>query len=438
MKELFAAKPETPIYDSPKKKRKKINTVLMGTWLGVKKTQGAWLQVRTAGPDGWVHKNDTRIDRVLKIFFIDVGQGDGALIETPRNKRILVDGGPGDNTYNYLTKWQYRYALNGPDPKVHIDAIIISHFDADHYSGLIPLLEDRRFTFGTIYHNGIARFNTSKKKRPARYDKDLGTTSGKGKKRVLETRFSGLSALLALEKTGEVAFQRLFRRFAQTCKQAKKEGRLNKLKFLEKGKTIPELTDPANDLEAKVLGPVTNKVAGKKILKWFSDSSHTRNGHSVVFRLTHNSKRILLGGDLNSASEKHLLENVATDEFKVDIAKSCHHGSSDFSIAFVAAVDAAATVISSGDNEKYAHPRADAIGAVAKYSSAMLPLIFSTELARSVNSSGRTKFGMINLRSDGESLMLSQMKEAGANADLWDSYSVPFPASKKHKAKPSE
>ena len=168
MEEVFAAKPETPIYNVPERDgRKKINTVLMGTWLGVKKEKDDWRYVQTAGPDGWVHKDDTRSDRVLKMFFIDVGQGDGTLIETPGNKRVLVDGGRWDNTYDYLTKWQYTYLLNKAKPKVHIHAIIVSHFDVDHYRGIIPILEDRRFTVGTIYHNGIARFNKKPSKRPS-------------------------------------------------------------------------------------------------------------------------------------------------------------------------------------------------------------------------------------------------------------------------------
>lgn len=42
-----------------------------------------------------------------------------------------------------------------------------------------------------------------------------------------------------------------------------------------------------------------------------------------------------------------------------------------------------ATVISSGDAEAHSHPRADALGAIGKYSRGSRPLIFSTELARS-------------------------------------------------------
>ena len=38
-------------------------------------------------------------DNKLKIYFIDVGQGDACLIITPKNKTILIDGGGGEN-YN--------------------------------------------------------------------------------------------------------------------------------------------------------------------------------------------------------------------------------------------------------------------------------------------------------------------------------------------------
>ena len=57
-----------------------------------------------------------------------------------------------------------------------------------------------------------------------------------------------------------------------------------------------------------------------------------------------------------------------------------------------AAMAARATVISSGDNEDYAHPRARVLGASARYGresrapggELLPPLIYSTELARSV------------------------------------------------------
>ena len=74
------------------------------------------------------------------------------------------------------------------------------------------------------------------------------------------------------------------------------------------------------------------------------------------------------------------------------MAKGCHHGSDDIDLRFVRAMAARATVISSGDNEDYAHPRPRVLGASARYGresraadgETLPPLLYSTELARSV------------------------------------------------------
>lgn len=67
----------------------------------------------------------------LKVFFIDVGQGDSSLIITPDNKSILIDGG-GSETSNFDIgeKTLVPYLLSRK-VKV-IDYIIVSHFDTDH------------------------------------------------------------------------------------------------------------------------------------------------------------------------------------------------------------------------------------------------------------------------------------------------------------------
>lgn len=71
--------------------------------------------------------------------------------------------------------------------------------------------------------------------------------------------------------------------------------------------------------------------------------------------------------------------------FEVDVAKGCHHGASEFSVPFMAAVNPYATVVTSGDNEVYSHPRADGNGYAGRYSEGERPLAFSTELALSVS-----------------------------------------------------
>lgn len=68
----------------------------------------------------------------LKIYFIDVGQGDSTLIVTPNLKTMLVDGGEEENILvNYLLDRRIKT----------IDYILISHFDSDHCNGLIDVIE---------------------------------------------------------------------------------------------------------------------------------------------------------------------------------------------------------------------------------------------------------------------------------------------------------
>ena len=65
----------------------------------------------------------------LKIYFIDVGQGDSTLIVTPNNKKILIDGG-GSSSYDVGKNTLLPYLLDRKIKK--IDYILISHFDNDH------------------------------------------------------------------------------------------------------------------------------------------------------------------------------------------------------------------------------------------------------------------------------------------------------------------
>lgn len=65
----------------------------------------------------------------LKIYFIDVGQGDSTLIVTPLNKTILIDGG-GNESSNVGKNILLPYLLDRRIRK--LDYVFISHFDTDH------------------------------------------------------------------------------------------------------------------------------------------------------------------------------------------------------------------------------------------------------------------------------------------------------------------
>ncbi|MCI8545653.1 MAG: DUF4131 domain-containing protein [Clostridia bacterium] len=68
-------------------------------------------------------------DTNLKIYMIDVGQGDSTLIITPENKKILIDGGGLEN-YDIGEKVLIPYLLNKQIKT--LDYVTISHFDRDH------------------------------------------------------------------------------------------------------------------------------------------------------------------------------------------------------------------------------------------------------------------------------------------------------------------
>lgn len=76
--------------------------------------------------------------RKFEINLIDVGQGDSTLIVTPKNKKILIDGG-GNENYDIGANVLIPYLLNKKIKQ--IDYLMISHFDTDHVGGTFKVLE---------------------------------------------------------------------------------------------------------------------------------------------------------------------------------------------------------------------------------------------------------------------------------------------------------
>jgi len=416
---MYASTNEAKIYQSvvDNKGKEIINRILMGTYVKIVEEESDWYKVITAGPDGWMHKNDLSEKMGLKVFFLDVGQGDGILVEIG-NYKILIDAGPNDSMYRYLTKWQYKYQLD-TDKKVHIDFLIISHFDIDHYKGAIEIINDTRFTFGTVVHTGILKFSTNKAENP--YPTGLGETIEKGNNKYLTTIFNDL-----LTVNEPVPFNRDVTAFMQAITTANKQNRVSSAKRFKAGDTIITDNIDSQDFRIDVLAPFNEIIDGKTCFVYWKDDGITINGHSLVLKITFGTRTILLGGDLNTFSENYLMAKYEGHKtFEVDVAKSCHHGSHDFTEEFMALVNPYATVISSGDNEKHSHPRPDAIGCAGKYSKSHRPLVYSTELARSTNIKNQEiLYGMINLRCNGNDIYMAQMNEVKTNSDVWVSYPI--------------
>ena len=79
--------------------------------------------------------------KTLKIYFVDVGQGDCTLIKTPTNKHILIDGGGSEfGNFDVGESTLLPYLL---DRRITtIDYMLISHFDSDHIDGLFAVMEN--------------------------------------------------------------------------------------------------------------------------------------------------------------------------------------------------------------------------------------------------------------------------------------------------------
>jgi len=94
--------------------------VLIGLILSV---FGVWIAVYARTPS-----------KSLRVYFLDVGQGDAIFIETPSKKQVLIDGGKNKKILSLLGRYM-------PFGDRSIDIVIGTHPDLDHVGGLIPVRE---------------------------------------------------------------------------------------------------------------------------------------------------------------------------------------------------------------------------------------------------------------------------------------------------------
>jgi competence protein ComEC len=89
-----------------------------------------------------------------RITFLDVGQGDCALIELPSGKNILIDaGGTHDNRFDMGRRVVAPYLWDNTISK--LDLVILSHPHPDHMNGLFFILN--RFRIGEFWDSGLDR-----------------------------------------------------------------------------------------------------------------------------------------------------------------------------------------------------------------------------------------------------------------------------------------
>jgi beta-lactamase superfamily II metal-dependent hydrolase len=474
----YAGYPAPFVFDQPN--GRKIEQTIWGDYIGLKGTVGDWVEVRARGADGFMRAGDVQSERLLEVNFIDVGQGDGCFIVTPEDEFLLVDAGQLDNMLRFLY-WRFNLRRH-PGLTIDFDVGVITHPDQDHYGGFDALFDSDHFHFRSLYHNGLVE----------RSGAGLGTRQRIGDVTYQTDVVSDMAALRTIIDDDALVGRS---RYPNLLRSAVRTGQADDIRMADAG-ALSHLPgyEAGRELSIEVLGPVSEQVAvggaPRTVLRRFgSDDGITKNGHSVTLRLRYRDVTILLTGDLNSHSERYLLQHYtgldpasvdavertsmitkARERFSSHAAKSCHHGSADFVDEFLASIESLVTVVSSGDDEPFAHPRPDALGALGRWGRGSRPLIFSTELARSPSENIKQTaalrrdlerleslwaaaatdlekeqlrkviedrldrleravavYGLINLRTDGRKLLMAQKLERPSPSGVkWDVHQLEF------------
>lgn len=103
---------------------------------------------------------DVNICEDLRIEIVNVGQGDCSIIRTPKGRTILIDGGTNVSVKEARQIGRVRIqdylAKLGID---EIDAVVVTHWHVDDFSGLIPVLKEYKihtvFETANLFRNDL-------------------------------------------------------------------------------------------------------------------------------------------------------------------------------------------------------------------------------------------------------------------------------------------
>lgn len=249
-----------------------------------------------------------RADGRLHVDFLDVGQGDAALLTMPTGETLLVDGG-GKVNFNslYVGREGEKPEIFEPDAQEigeavvseflwekgysQIDYILATHADADHIQGLSAVARNfrvRTAIFGRTPEN----------------DNDFIELSEVLRKRKIPIYVASRGEILNF---GEV--------------------------FIE------------------ILYPEKDETSG----------AASDNNHSVVLRVIYGERKFLLTGDIEKETEKELVAD-SPEILQADVVKVAHHGSRTSSTEnFINLSKAKVAVISVGRESPFGHPKPEVV-----------------------------------------------------------------------------
>jgi hypothetical protein len=294
---------------------------------------------------------------VLRIWMINVAQGDGLLIQLPskynydpdpadgdttKSERIdvIVDGGanPTSEAGRLSDFVSDIYGATSPI----IEYTVITHHDQDHVIGITKLLGASEITFDTIFHNGLASYRGGKHGLPVNTQAGIVAIGNDGKiQRALgRVNSSGrfepgfLIHNLAELKTGlandefhgiyddlaRAATAKAYRDELKAFQRAGYSAPFISERLVERGVNLP-------DIKFNVLWPETEARSYGG-----NDWGETINGNSVTFQLAYKDFSMLFTGDQNDKSEPELLKFLRAEGklnlLDCDVMKVPHHASS--------------------------------------------------------------------------------------------------------------
>jgi competence protein ComEC len=249
-----------------------------------------------------------KADGRLHVDFLDVGQGDSALIKFPDGETLLVDGG-GKRNFNKISiqnEYQGEPENFAPDTQTigemvvsnylwekgysQIDYILATHADADHIQGLTDVAKN--------FHVRAAIF---------------------GRTPLKNSEFAQLYSILQ-------------RRGIESLTVSRGD-------VLTFGEAKVEVLSPARDENPEAV----------------SD-----NNHSVVLQIIYGARKFLMTGDIEKETEGELLN--APEFVNTDVIKVAHHGSSTSSTPnFVNAAKAKLAIVSVGKESPFGHPKPEVV-----------------------------------------------------------------------------
>jgi competence protein ComEC len=239
------------------------------------------------------------------VTFLDVGQGDAAVIETPDGETWLVDAGgePGGALARAIEPGAAVARFLATRGRDHLDVVVISHPHPDHYLGLLALAD--RVSIGTVM---IAID-------PAP-DAPCAAPTGTPCFAAVLDRLRAAGARVVIPPLG----------------------------------TVRIAAGTRLDVVAPRYRPIDPPLVAA------GDPVRTVNDNSLVVAITYAGRRILFLGDVEAEAEHDL---VTTGDARADIVKVAHHGSATSSTPeLVAATGASLAVISCGRGNRFGFPRA--------------------------------------------------------------------------------